>query len=187
MALFRIEKLTALPGELTAHTVYLIAPPSKPDYVEMYVTGSSPSTVKRIINSDDIEALIQSYLTGFNNIQIVADISARNALNPTSPIMVLVLDASADATVASGAATYVYNPGTSSWVKISEWESLDLSLSWEAISGKPTSTPSEIDDAVSKRHQHANMTQLSKIGEDGNGFLTYNSQYPKIAWDVSSW
>ncbi len=187
MALFRIEKVTALPDPLTANTVYLVAPSSKPNYVEMYVTGTSSSTVKRIINSDDVQAMIDASLAGFSSIQIVADISARNALSPTTPVVVLVLDASADPTVTSGAATYIYNTGTSSWVKISEWESLDLSLTWDAIQGKPSSSPAEIDDAVSKRHTHTNMTQLTKVGEDGSGIFQYNNQYPKIAWDAATW
>lgn len=187
MSLLKLHKVTALPGELEPNSIYLVAPPSKPNYVEMYVTGTSASTVKRIINDADVQAMIEAYLTGFNNIQIVENISARNALNPSSAIVVLVLDASADPTVDSGAATYIYNVGSSSWLKISEWESLDITLTWSALQDKPSSSPSEIDDAVSKKHQHSNMTQLNKIGEDENGNFKYNNQYPKTAWDTISW
>ena len=58
---------------------------------------------------------------------VVADIAARDALTDlTSGDIAYVIDASADGTVTSGAALYVYNG--SSWGKISEFESLDFNV-----------------------------------------------------------
>ena len=45
MAAVKIYRETALPGTLQANSVYLIAPAGSPNYVEMYVTGTSASTV----------------------------------------------------------------------------------------------------------------------------------------------
>ena len=56
MVKVNIYRETALPGILQANSVYLIAPAGSPNYVEMYATGTSASTVKRIINEDDIQA-----------------------------------------------------------------------------------------------------------------------------------
>ena len=53
---------------------------------------------------------------------VVADITERNALTPSNGSLALVLDASADATVDSGAATYVWRTSTTSWIKVSEAE-----------------------------------------------------------------
>jgi hypothetical protein len=114
---------------------------------------------------------------------IVADIAARNALVLTKNTQVLVLDATGDSTVTSGAATYLYRVSTTSWIKISEAESLDLVLQWANIQGKPTSSPSAIDTAVSNSHTHTNKTQLDKIGENPDGHFTYNSALPKIGWE----
>ena len=48
-------------------------------------------------------------------------------------------------------------------------------IAWAVITGKPTSTVEDIDDAVAKKHAHANSAQLDKVGEaDGN--LTYDSK-----------
>lgn len=187
MAAVKIYRETALPGSLQANSVYLIAPAGSPNYVEMYVTGTSASTVKRIINEDDIQAMISASLAGLSSLEIVADIAARNALTPSNGSMCLVLDATGDATVQSGAAMYVYQLATTTWIKVSEYESMDLVLEWSAIQNKPTSAVADIDDAVSKRHSHANKTQLDKVGEDGDGLLTYNGLLPKIAWDSTSW
>lgn len=187
MAAVKIYRETALPGSLQANSVYLIAPAGSPNYVEMYVTGTSAATVKRIINEDDIQAMISASLAGLSGLEIVADIAARNALTPGNGSMALVLDATGDATVQTGAATYVYQLSTTTWIKIAEHESLDLILEWSALQNKPTSAVADIDDAVSKKHTHANKTQLDKIGEDGDGLLTYNGLLPKIAWDSTSW
>jgi hypothetical protein len=187
MAEYKIWKETALPGTLEAHSIYLIAPAAKPDYVEVYVTGAAGTTVKRVIGQDDVQALIDASISDLGAIEVVADIAARDALSPTANIQVLVLDASADATVVSGAATYIYNFGTSAWIKIAEHESMDVTLNWSDIVGRPSSTVEEIDDAVTKRHTHANKTELDKVGEDVNGKLTYNGALPVIAWNSTGW
>lgn len=187
MAEYKIWKETALPGTLEAHSIYLIAPAAKPDYVEVYVTGASGSTVKRVIDEDDVQALIDTAVSSFSAIEIVADIAARDALSPTNNVQVLVQDATADATVDSGAATYIYNNSTSAWIKIAEHESMDVTINWSDIQGRPTSSVADIDDAVTKRHTHANKTELDKVGENGDGRLTYDGSLPVIAWTSTGW
>lgn len=187
MPVIKFFRKTALPATPQPNSIYFITPPNKPNYVEIYVVGNTSSAIRRVLNEDDINALIQAQLQSVSEIQIVNNITERNALNPTGTIFVLVLDASDDPTVDSGSASYIYNPSTSSWVKIAEYESLDLQLTWNNITGRPSSSPADIDDAVAKRHTHSNLTQLNKISEDANGFLTYNNDYPKTGWDSTSW
>lgn len=187
MATYKIHKVTALPGVMEAHSFYFVAPPGRPDYTELYVTGASASTVKRLINEADVQALIDASIAAMSQMEVVADIAARNALNPSTNIVVLVLDATGDATVAAGAATYVYRLSNTSWVKISEAESLDIQLTWAAISGRPTSSPAQIDAAVTNSHTHANLTQLALIGQDGAGELTYNGNNVRARLDTGDW
>jgi hypothetical protein len=187
MATYKIFKETALPGVLQPHAIYLIAPPGAPAFVEMYVTGAVATTVKRIIDAAHVQTMIDAAVGALASIEVVANIAARNALAPTKNVQVLVLDATGDVTVNSGAATYVYRASTSTWHKISEAESQDVVLSWAAITGKPTSSAAAIDTAVSQAHTHANKTQLDKVGEDGNGDLTYNGALPKTAWNSEAW
>ena len=49
MAELKVFKETALPGTLQANSVYLINPAGQSTYVEAYVTGTSASTVRRVI------------------------------------------------------------------------------------------------------------------------------------------
>lgn len=188
MAVMKFHKVTALPGTLEGHSVYLVAPAGKPNYVELYATSADGTSARRILNDVDIQAMIDASIAASGaGVEIVADIAARDALTPANGKYVLVLDASADPTVNSGAASYVWRSATSTWIKLTEYESMDLSLTWAAISGKPTSSPAAIDAAVANSHTHANMTELNKIGEDGNGDFTYNGQPPRARLETAGW
>lgn len=188
MPTVKIHKTTALPGTLEGHAVYLVAPASKPNYVEMYVTSADGSQARRIINSDDIQAMIDASVASVSGgLEIVADIAARNALSPTNGKYVLVLDASADPTVNRGAASYVWRAATSEWIKLTEYESMDMTITWAMIQGGPTSAPSAIDAAVANSHTHANMTQLDKVGEDANGDFTYDGNPPRARLETAGW
>lgn len=184
---YKVFKETSLPASLESNSIYLIAPSSRPDFVEMYVTGTSASSVKRIIDRDDVQSLIDETIDSFNKIKIVDTIADRDALDFDGVKQVLVLDASDDATVESGAATYIYDPDEDKYRKISEAESLDLDITFENISGGPNSSAAEIDAAVDLSHTHANKTELDKIGEDGSGRLTYNGNLPKTGWESVEW
>jgi hypothetical protein len=183
---FKPSKLTAVPSlPCDPNAVFFVAPTLKPNYIEIYVSNNAGTALKRLLTDADIQALIDASISGLaGEMPIVADIAARNALSPTKNTQVLVLDATGDSTVASGAATYLYRVSTTSWIKLSEAESLDLILQWANIQGKPTSSPSAIDTAVGNSHVHnSNLTQLNKIGENADGLFTYNNALPKIGWE----
>ena len=191
----KIFRETALPGSLDAYSIYMIAPSAAgmEDYVEMYVTDSSGNP-RRIINRSDIDTMIGDAIGAANELSIVADIAARDVFIAPGTTTgyakyVYVVDATGDITVASGGATYLYNPavGVAAWIKISEAESLDLVIDWADIQNGPLSSTTDIDDAVDKRHSHTNKTQLDNIDEDANGLLTYNGVLPLTGWQSTSW
>lgn len=172
MSLLRIERVLALPGTLTASTMYIVKSADAP-HAELVFTNADATESRHIINKTEVDSMITAALASFSNIEVVANNAARDALTPDHNILVLSLDATADATVISGSALYVYQLATTTWHKVSEFESLDVTLTWASIQNKPTSLVADIDDAVAKRHTHANMTELNKIGENADG-LTYN-------------
>lgn len=61
-----------------------------------------------------------------NTAVYAADIAARDALTLTKSSFVMVADASADATVDTGAALYFYNEPADTYTKIAEYESMDI-------------------------------------------------------------
>ena len=181
--------LSALPPTLEADAFYYI---ENGTYAEAYITNSG-GVARMVGNSTMINALISQELaqwTGSSSqVTIVADIAARNDLAATAEtnLMVLVLDASADATVASGSALYAYSLSATTWYKVAEYESMDVTVAWTDISGRPNSSAAQIDDAVSKAHQHTNRAQLDKIGEDNNGDMTYGGNAIKTKWLDKAW
>lgn len=83
------------------------------------------------------------------------DIAARDA-DTEPPIFALVLDASADPEVTSGAALYYYK--LTEWQRIAEYDSLSFAADWDSLTGKPISSPTDIDAAVTKRKFTENFT-----------------------------
>jgi len=189
MANFQIFKETALPSQRQPHSIYLVAPPGNPNFVEVYVTSADGSVAKRTPTQSDIQAMIDAAVAAGSGSGIIVDtIAARNALTGVKNAQqVYVIDATADATVSSGGATYVWRSSNSSWIKTSEAESLDLSLTWAALTGKPSSTPANIDAAVTARHTHTNKSQLDLIGQDSNGNMTYDGRLPVTEWNSAGW
>lgn len=131
-----------------------------------------------------------------------ANIAALTAAGATTNIaegqLVWVNDASGDTTVSSGWAIYrkkvdtdpasldytkvndvpesTQGAGdgvTAGWQKVAESESLDVVVNWANIEGKPNSAVADIDDAVSKKHEHANKAVIDKFTES-SGDLIYN-------------
>jgi hypothetical protein len=181
-------KVTALPGTLEANAVYAVSVASNASLVELYVVNSAGTAARHVLNESDVAAMIASAMTGGNQLTIVNDIAARDALLPISVAKwVYVIDATGDNTVTAGGATYLYNPTTESWVKASESESMDVVMSWANLTGKPTSSPAAIDAAVSASHSHANLVQLAKIGEDVDGSMTYNGDPVGANWANAAW
>lgn len=108
-----------------------------------------------------------------NSVEFAADIAARDAMTLTKSTFVYVADATADETVTAGAAMYLYDHTNATWHKVTEYESLDLVLNWENITGGPESSAADIDDAVAKRHSHDNMDVLDLLTAP-DGKLQYN-------------
>lgn len=185
---YHVFKETAVPAEIAPNAVYLVAPPGKPGVLEIYVSDAAGTALRKAIDAATVQQMIDNTISaGDGGTVIVDDLDARALLSPANGMTVLVIDASDDPTVEAGAATYIWRESTSAWIKISEAESMDVALTWAALTGRPAAPVADIDDAVTKRHSHANKTQLDKLGEDANGNLTYGGVRPGIAWNSTNW
>ena len=182
----KVHKVNALPGSLEASALYLVKS-AEAGLLDLYVSSKDGTEARHIISKAEIQSLVNTAVAGASNIFVVADIAARDALAPTVVTQAIVVDATADTTVKSGAATYVYNPVGTAWQKIAEHESMDLTLSWGGIVGRPTSSVAEIDDAVGKRHTHANAATLDKFGQDGDGQVTYGGKNIHVYLSSDQW
>lgn len=182
----KVHKVNALPGSLEASALYLVKS-ADTGLFDLYVSSNDGTEARHIISKAEIQSLVNTAVAGASNIFVVPDIAARDALAPTVVTQAIVVDATDDTSVALGSATYVYDPVGDAWSKIAEHESMDVVLQWANIQGRPTSTAAEIDDAVSKRHSHANLVSLDKVGEDAGGLLQFNGDYVDPALRVAEW
>lgn len=166
MATIKFHKVLVLPGTLEADSLYFV---QNSGYSETYLTDSA-GNAKSIGNSAMIAAIanteISTRLAQHNLIEIVADITARNALaSQDRNLVVMVLDATADATVSSGAALYAFRNSDNSWTKVAEYEGMDAVVQWNNINGRPASSAAQLDAAVTNTHTHSNKTILDGTQE----------------------
>lgn len=168
-----IQRVTALPETLAAETIYLVKAGTE---LTLTVTGTTGAVVASTVSNADVNTAIGAAIGALdtsNSIEFAADIAARDAMTLTKSTFVYVADATADATVSAGAATYLYDFTNATWHKVTEYESLDLVLSWDNIAGKPSAPAEAIDDAVTFSHIHENMDVLDQLSEV-DGKLQYN-------------
>ena len=107
MSMVKFFKVSTLPGTLESNSFYFVI---NGDYVESYLTGST-GIAKSIGNTSMIQDVALKSLGG-SRFKIVGDIAAMNALKKSDyPYLILVLDATDDESVKTGAALYAYEPG----------------------------------------------------------------------------
>lgn len=178
-------KSTVLPQDLQPNSFYYI---ENGEYAEAYLTDSYGNP-REIGNTSMINDVVSRAIMGFNSVKIVADIPERDSLlsNSTNNVMILVIDASLDPTVDMGSALYAYDYETLQIHKVSEYESLDMIITWEMIQDKPYSNIQLIDEAVAKRHTHANKNILDKWSEDVHGLPLYNGKNVDAMWKNNEW
>ena len=171
MAQFNISKVNALPEVLAPNTLYFVNN-AVSGQLELHVSDKDGTSTKHAIVKSEVESMIQESVAAIKPIA-VADIAARDSLqNVNINQLVLVTDASGDDTVTSGAAMYFKTEG--GYQKIAEYESLDLVLTWDGISGKPNSDVSAIDTAVANSHTHSNKALLDTLALNEHNALTFS-------------
>lgn len=183
MAEVKFFKESTLPASPVANAWYMII---NGDYAETYITNSS-GVAKMVGNSVMINQLIATQLSSLSQTYIVANIAARNTLTATltSNSIIQVVDATGDATVGTGGATYLWDNANHISIKVSEFESLDAVVQWTTVVGRPSSTPGQIDSAVTDSHTHSNKTLLDLLTDVG-GNLAYNGTEVK-GWNTVNW
>lgn len=188
MSQVKFFKVATLPGSLEADSFYYV---QNGTVAESYLTNST-GVARSVGNTAMINSLISTALANWqassNAVAIVATLAARNTLisTLTASSMILVIDASADATVNSGSALYAYDFATTTTYKIAEYESMDVVLRWADIQNKPTSTVEQLDLAVSQSHTHTNKAVLDKLTEV-SGSLRYNNVGLTTDWTTANW
>ena len=121
---------------------------------QVFLKKADGTTVSLKKEIEDLAKAIEDMggtVSGASVVYVKDDIAGRDALTDlTVGSICYVTDASADSTVDSGAASYIWDGTT--WKKLTEFESLDVILDWANIQNKPD--------------------WLDKVDVDANGNLT---------------
>lgn len=184
MTKFAVSKVTALPGVLAPSTLYFVSDADNADLMKIYLSDSTGATVRHLLTKQEVDIAIAAAVSAASTMVRVADIADRDDLTPAGNLLVLVTDASADATVAGGAASYFWDGAT--WTKVTEFESLDVVQTWAALQNKPTSTVAAIDAAVAASHTHTNKAVLDLL-TDKAGVLEYNGAPITTSYTTEAW
>lgn len=146
----KIVRVNSLPGTLKPNTIYLTA--MGPSEVRVTVVGNTAQDVRSTVTRSEVGGDINASGAVFINSAVtqsktytddaiasaiagldpssapfyVNTVAERNALTLETNAFVVVGDATGDATVASGSALYFYNSSTTSFMKLAEYESMDL-------------------------------------------------------------
>ena len=110
----------------------------------------------------------------FKEAEVVANISARNALTPFAGLHALVLDATADTTVETGGAEYIYNGTT--WIKTSELNDLDAIITWDNVTNKPSFVHNFLDLSDTPSAFTNQAGKILAVNENENG-LTFTNVF----------
>lgn len=184
----KFYKVASLPEPMEPNAFYYV---ENGTYTESYLTNNA-GVAKSVGNSSMINALVSEALAVWSGnaaaLSIVPDIAARDALivNATANMMILVVDASGDATVDSGSALYAYDFTAQVTYKLAEYESMDVVLQWNSIEGRPTSSVTQIDSAVALSHSHNNKAVIDKLTEV-DGRLRYDGKSINPEWTTNNW
>ena len=195
----KILVTNTIPSVLPRDTVVIAKDTGASNRVVVAVSDTTGAEIFRTVSQADISSLVTNQMQAYRLTNIVptltqmAELEASangNAVfaivsNPRSGVANLIgtdgttvtatANATGDTTVEAGVAGYMYDPTINGWLKIFESETAaeSIVLSWENISGKPASTPTAIDAAVTASHEHSNKTALDKFDES-NGGPTYD-------------
>lgn len=195
--ILKVFKVNDLPTDVEANSIYI----KKDSNYESFENGinicvsDKAGQIHRLMTNSEMHTAVSKIaarvLANKSSISIVESYTDLNSLSPDNGDSAYVKDASSDATVNSGGAYYIYSSASGNWIKTAEAESMDITIRWEDIADKPSSSTTDIDDAVAQRHTHENMAVLNSLGvettKSREKVLTLNDQYIHITWDKSEW
>jgi hypothetical protein len=192
MSQFKTYRVAILPATFNPNSLYFVRSATA-DLMDIYMSNEDGSSVRHIININEINALISTAVNASvadnTSIKAVDTIAQRNLLVLPKNGFVLVRNATADTTVKAGGALYFYDTdmvlaatATSTitnadrYSKIAEYEGLDVTPMWDALVGKPQSSSADLDDAVARKHSHSNLPQLELITQRADGAFLYKGE-----------
>src|SRR5690625_1676869 len=166
--------------------------------INSWLSGTEDNIQTQIDSINDSLVALSSGMSYMGKFETYAELQAITTMEGGDLAVVL-----ADETRGSGRSMYVYRDDVGAWDFIGEFTFTDEFLAlqdtpdsyadadgkvvkvagerqifddvdYANLVNKPSSTITQIDDAVAKRHEHSNADSLAKLGVNSDGELTIN-------------
>jgi hypothetical protein len=174
---FLIVRVDELPAFPVANAMYIVKDKTRPDKANVVFTGKTTQDSASLLTFDDIDTIVVDKITEAlqtnQNIQVFQTYADMMGVVPQFNTFAYVKDNTGGLGDPDGPASYIYEVATDSWTPVSSGTS---EVRWNSIMGRPTATPSQIDQAVSMAHSHPNQAVLDKLSSNPEGLLTFDGQ-----------
>lgn len=174
---FLIVRVDELPAFPVANAMYIVKDKTRPNKANVVFTGKTTQDIASLLTFDDVNTIVVDKITEAlqtnQSVRVFQTFNDMMGVTPEINTFAYVKDNAGGLGDPDGPASYIYEVATDSWTPVSSGSS---EVRWNSIVGRPTATPSQIDQAVSMAHSHANMAVLDKLSSNPEGLLTFNNQ-----------
>ena len=144
-----------------------------------HLSTAQISKLQKLAADADATYATKEELAASAVVKTADDITALNQIDTGELIpgtQAWVADPSDDSNADPNKGTAIYVWDGDNWVLVYQFGgNVVIEHLWSEIQGKPDSTVTDIDDAVSKKHAHSNKATIDKL-TDPSGELLYNGQ-----------
>ena len=174
---FLIVRVDELPAFPVANAMYIVKDKTRPDKANVVFTGKTTQDSASLLTFDDIDTIVVDKITEAlqtnQGIRVYQTYDDMMGVVPEINIFAYVRDNTGGPGDPAGPASYIYEKAQDTWIPISTGSA---TVAWDSILGRPTATPSQIDQAVSMAHSHPNQAVLDKLSSNPEGLLTFDGQ-----------
>lgn len=181
LSIHRSKSFPSLPEDRHKNCLYLVKPDGS-TVIDTYLVDGQGNAYSHF-NEPRFAELFEKYSQSLNSFFIVETIANRDALNLQFNTLVFVIDATGDPSVPEGSALYFYSRVHNLFTKVFQSTGLD----WNFLSGRPQSSPAEIDEAVAKSHSHGNKDLLDMLGTVNNNLYFKGQPVTRYLVGSSDW
>lgn len=187
---FLIVRVDQLPAFPAANAMYIVKDATRPERANVIFTGRNASDKASLITFDDVNTIVVNKITqALENNRAIEIFETFNDMMEVVPEINTFAYVKNDMSGQGGLgnpATYIYDISTSTWIPLSSGSGTEVS--WNSIIGRPTATPSQIDQAVSMAHTHENMSVLNQLSSTPDGQLTFDDRpVGNVVFAASDW
>lgn len=186
----KIRRVNQVPTVREANTMYIVKAPGALE-ADLVFTGSDPTIEASTISRAAINTIVGDKVDASTSIYFQPTYAQMLANPPKANALIYVADTTGDPTAVTPTRVYLYQSVIRQFMGFPNSGGGGTgTVSWDAVLGRPTATPAQIDQAVAQSHAHANQQTLNQLGENAQQKLTFRGTVvdtPASVTFLSTW